>query len=463
MRSRIVWYWTAAALGAAVCSTPAIAQTGFGFRHNVSGPTAEQIRTAPIDFEDPEVAPFTGFEVGPLTVDPGLDGYRYTLPDGNFALLANCAPDQRCEQVAFMAPLGQMTEDQAYEIEDVLSELNYLDNPENEQIVPVVQNGGGGLVQTFVIDSRTPAAYVHSRYPVFLAGLSNLEDEGIISRPVRDSPLVAKWGSYAAAAQVGWWSDESGGFTRYSWIVPGEQLRIETFDRWGGAGTPNIYTVTGDTLTGQPTFGSLRFVSRTRLRSEFASGRVEEIDEDLYSKTITDNFAPYEWRATATRQPRFPDAATIARANGVNPCPGTRDELDRYLAGQRALSEDAEVPTVAAEGFVLGGYAGERRYDPRGMTYLGARPVSVKASIIEGKPFSLEVMLPGADPRSFEPLFRASFRTGVVRCSDYDDYGSCDWNSREDTWNAADGVLTTVGITRTIFSDTETRLLCSYR
>jgi len=143
----------------------------------------------------------------------------------------------------------------------------------------------------------------------------------------------------------------------------------------------------------------------------------------------------------------------------VAPCPRDHAALARLLAGRRVISSRKEVPAVQASGIWLFGEAGENRYDPAGLTVLGVRPAGVEAPISGGKPFALDVQLPGTDTRRYDAAFRAAFPVKGTTC----DKNGCSWQSRPDTWNAAQGTLIEARTSLSILDEEHTMFRCTYR
>lgn len=275
------------------------------------------------------------------------------------------------------------------------------------------------------------------------------------------APQIQKWGVYATLAEHEWWLGDRGELMRYSWVIPGEQLRLEQFQADGTRNFNSIIRIeNGVFING--TIASATITSSGPRHMNFGPNNIVEIDEELYQyeHRITSGKEPVELRYSRTRKPIFPTEDLKARFAGKFSCPADHAALERSLAAARIKDSRAEDPVVQLGGSAfIGGYAGELRYDPASFQILDTRPTKVVAPTSGGKPFSLEAMLPGHDPKKYEPIFRAAFPRGRVFCNEY----GCDWKSRHDTWNALRGKLTGASISQTIFSETELTFRCQYR
>lgn len=160
-----------------------------------------------------------------------------------------------------------------------------------------------------------------------------------------------------------------------------------------------------------------------------------------------------------TASPAGATGLPASRRVEVAPCPRDVTALDKLLSGRRVISSRKEVPAVRVGDAWLFGDAGEKRYDPSGITVLGVRPAGLDAPISGGKPFSLDALLPGHDTKPYDVAFRAAFPGKRTRC----DKWGCSWTSRDDTWNAPKGTLTEARTSLSILEEQYTMFTCTYR
>lgn len=272
---------------------------------------------------------------------------------------------------------------------------------------------------------------------------------------------IAKWGIYATLADQEWWLGEDGQLTRYSWIIPGEQLQLETFSADGTRNFNSVIRIENGTFI-NGTLATAAITSSGSRHMNFGPNNIMELDEELYEYQHRYLFKGEQvvLRYSRTQKPIFPSEDLKARFAGKVSCPPDEAALAKTLASARVKDKRAEDPVVEVGGGIfLGGYAGERRYDSASFQFLEARPTKVIAPISGGKPFGLEAMLPGFDPRKYEPIFRAAFPKGHLYCNEY----GCYWRSRKDAWNAHEGALIGASISQVIDSETDLRFLCQYR
>jgi hypothetical protein len=162
-------------------------------------------------------------------------------------------------------------------------------------------------------------------------------------------------------------------------------------------------------------------------------------------------------KARAARSSGGAQAAVATAASQA--CPANLAGLDKLLASRRVLTSRAETPAVAHGSLVMGGYAGAKTYDPTGLRVLGVAPTAIEASIINGKPYSMTIMLPGHATKPYEGAFRAAYPGGRTEC----DRGGCSWSPQDATFDLPAGTLTRASLSLIIFSKTDTAFGCSYR
>lgn len=273
--------------------------------------------------------------------------------------------------------------------------------------------------------------------------------------------VVEKWGVYAALAEKGWWLGSTGQVQHYSWVVPGEQLKLEQFEADGTQTFSGILRIEGRVFI-NGTLSRATITSSSSRHVSFGAANTLELDDNQYElkHSFISNGKPMELRYERIQAPLFPSTELRTRLAASAPCPPNLTALEKSLISIRATTAQAEQPVVQTGGnFFVGGYAGERSYDVTSFRFLETRPTKVITGIIGGRPSDLEAMLPSHDPSRYEAAFRASFPRGWVQC---DKYG-CRWRPREDTWKAPKGSLIGASIEQVIYSQTELMFRCQYR
>lgn len=270
---------------------------------------------------------------------------------------------------------------------------------------------------------------------------------------VAPNPHVAKWGAYATLVEVGWWQAYDGLVRRYSWVIPGERLRLDSFKSDGTLDSHAVYRIESDVLVNETAGTRQPITARSASRIAFGTSDLIEVTEGLhgFEWTTVQGGQEKSFYFSRVPQPAFPDAAALARARGTPACPANISALEARWRSATVLQATEEV--------FMGISNVDRSLAPGEFRFLETTPVSVEVTSSGGQAHILAAMLPGYDIRRYEARFRAAHPRGLVRC----DEDRCQWRPQANDRTLPVGALREASLGRVIDSDANVRFLCTYK